>query len=74
MSYYDQIKGDIILEKLEQPDSSGGVGGDLKTVMTTTFLNAYPKAIGSVNLSSDNRNAYTTFNVEFTYESYTVEY
>jgi len=50
------------------------VGGNLKTVMTTTFLNAYPKAIGSVNLSSDNRNAYTTFNVEFTYESYTVEY
>jgi hypothetical protein len=74
MSYYDQIKGDIILEKLEQPDVSGGVGGSLKTVMTTTFLNAYPKAIGNVSLASDNRDSYTTFNVEFTYESYTVEY
>jgi hypothetical protein len=74
MSYYDQIKGDIVLEKLENPDVSGGVGGDLKTVMTTTFLNAYPKAIGNVQLASDNINGYTTFNVEFTYESYTVEY
>jgi hypothetical protein len=42
--------------------------------MTTTFLNAYPKAMGNVQLASDSRDSYTTFNVEFTYESYTVEY
>ena len=77
MSYYDQIKGDIVLEKLENPDVSGALGvggGPLRTVMRTTFLNAYPKAIGNVQLSSDARDSYTTFNVEFTYESYTVDY
>ena len=67
----NQIKGDIILEKLENPDVAGGT---LRTVMRTTFLNAYPKAIGNIQLASDNFNGYTTFNVEFTYESYTVEY
>jgi len=74
MNYYDQIKGDIQLIKLENPSSTGGGGGgDLEEVMTVNFINAYPKALGAIALSSENRNAYTTFTVEFQYESYTVD-
>ena len=74
MNYYDQIKGDIQLIKLENPDNGGRGGGNLKEVLTVNFVNAYPKALGAVALSSENRNAYTTFTVEFQYESYTTEY
>ena len=52
----------------------GGSGGDLKEVLTVNFINAYPKAIGAVQLSSENRNAFTTFQVEFNYESYTTDH
>ena len=75
MNYYDTIKGDIKLIKLENPDEAGrGGGGNLKEVLTVNFVNAYPKAIGAVALSSENRNAFTTFSVEFQYESYTTQY
>ena len=74
MQFYDQIKGDIQLIKQENPDKSGGAGGDLKEVLTVNFINAYPKAVGAVQLSSENRNAFTTFQVEFNYESYTTDH
>lgn len=75
MQYYKQIVGDIQLVKLENPpNSGGGVGEQLQEVLRVKFINAFPKAIGAVNLSSENRNNFTTFNVEFNYESYSTEY
>ena len=71
LRYYKEIVGDIELEKQEFPNSSGG---ELKTPLKVKFLNCYPKSIGPIQLRSDARDAFVTFNVEFNYETYTTEF
>ena len=68
LRYYDDIIGDIELEKQEF------AGESLKTPLRVKFLNAYPKAIGPIALKSDAFNQYTTFNVQFNYEAYTTDF
>jgi hypothetical protein len=68
LKYYDDIVGDIELEKIEFSNQS------LKTPLRVKFLNAYPKAIGPITLRSDQPNTYTTFNVQFNYEAYTTQF
>ena len=41
--------------------------------MKVTLLNAFPINIGEVSLDSTQIDQYTTFQAQFTYESYTVE-
>ena len=76
LRYYKQIIGDIELEKLEFPDSvnGGGGGGELKKPLKVKFLNAYIKSLGPIQLRSDARDSFLTFNVEFNYETYTTEF
>ena len=71
LRYYDQIVGDIELEKQEFPDDGTG---DLKTPLKVKFLNCYPKSIGPIALRSDQPNTFTTFNVQFNYEAYVTEF
>ena len=71
LNYYKQIVGDIELEKQEFPNSSDG---ELKTPLKVKFLNAYIKSLGPIQLRSDARDAFVTFNVEFNYETYTTEF
>ena len=76
LRYYDRIVGDIELEKQEFPNSvnGGGGGGQLKTPLKVKFLNSYIKSLGPIQLRSDARDAFLTFNVEFNYETYTTEF
>lgn len=71
LKYYKQIVGDIELEKQEFPDSGDG---ELKTPLKVKFLNAYIKSLGPIQLRSDARDQFLTFNVEFNYETYTTEF
>lgn len=74
LKYFNDIIGDIELIKLENPESQQGGGGQqLREVMKVKFLDAYIKAIGSINLASNAFNTYTTFKVEFNYRSFTTE-
>ena len=68
LKYYDDIVGDIELEKLEFGSNT------LKTPLKVKFLNAYPKSIGPITLSTDQPNTYTTFQVTFNYEAYTTQF
>ena len=74
INYYDTVTGDIRLEKLELPEGGTLGGGDYRTVLSVTFVNAYIKALGNVRLASDATNQYTNFTTEFEYERYTTEY
>ena len=77
MNYYDTFVQDMTLHKLELPNSNGGILGALdpnanyKRVLSVDFVKAYPISISAINLSSESRDAFTTFSVSFTYESYT---
>jgi len=75
LKYFKEITGDIELEKLEFPDSvnAGFGGGQLKKVLKVKFLDCYIKSIGPIALSTEQRDSYLTFNVEFNYQSYTTE-
>ena len=68
LRYYKQIVGDIELEKQEF------AGESLKTPLKVKFLNCYPKSIGPIQLRSDARDSFVTFNVEFNYEAYVTEF
>ena len=81
LKYFSEIVGDIKLTKLEFPNNlsigglgSGAAGGSYKEVVTTTFLNAYPKSVGAISLASDAQGQYTTFKVELNYETYSQEF
>lgn len=82
MEYYNEYVRDFSLLKLEY---SNGIDVDrftgeeeqlvgYRNVMKVTFLNAYPVAISQINMSSDAFNAFTTYQVSFSYESYNVQY
>lgn len=79
MQYYDTFTSDMEMLKLELPDDARGITGsaepnaNLKEVLKITFIKAYPINIGAVALASDAIDTYTTFDVSFTYESYTLD-
>ena len=79
MNYSETYVADITITKLEQSNTQFGTLGLLdpnanyKKVMKVTLLNAYPINIGEVSLDSTQIDQYTTFQTQFTYESYTVE-
>lgn len=78
MSYYNDFVEDMELIKLELsgnqllslgfPESNA----DYKEALRVKFINAFPINIGEVKLSSDAQNQFTTFSVQFAYESYQV--
>ena len=72
MNYYDSFVGNIVVTKLEQPDSQEGDNNDYKEPLRWTFNNAYPVVVGDIALASDAYDTPTTFDVSFTYESYSV--
>lgn len=72
MNYYFSFVGNIVVTKLEQPDNTDGDNIRYKEPLTWTFNNAYPVSVGDIALASDAIDAPTTFDVSFTYESYSV--
>ena len=81
MNYYNSFVGDIQLAKLEFPDDDFRLGqsqnqyiGEYKEVFTTHFINAYPINIGEIRMGSDMFDQATEFVVDFTYESYHLDY
>lgn len=84
MAYQNTYVKDFSLSKLEY---ANGIDVDqffdedrnrqlvgYRTVMKVNFIRAYPVAINAVNLSSENRDMFTTFQVDFNYESYNLQY
>ena len=82
MEFYNNYVEDFSLTKLEYSngidvdnftnDSSQLVG--YRQVLKVNFINAYPVAINAINLAADSYNAFTTFQVDFSYESYNLQY
>ena len=74
MRYYDQFTADMQIIKLEH--TGAAVAGQIgyKEVMEVNFINAYPISIGAINLDSNATDTFTTFQIDFTYESYSVNY
>lgn len=78
MNYYNNIVSNIELTKLELPNSPKTTyqGPDLnqyyKSPIKVNFINAYPIKIGELNLQSDASQQPVIWNIDFTYESYTI--
>ena len=78
MDYYSEYVLDMELVKLEQGKSPEEVSGDTDEKIYTTplkikFLNAYPVSVGAIALASSDYDQFTSFSVDFSYESYSVE-
>lgn len=79
MNYSSTYVEDMQLIKYELPDGqSTGFGfgfdtAEYKKVLTVNFINAFPIQISQVNLNTETTNTVTEFNIDFTYESYTLE-
>ena len=78
LKYYKQIVGDIELTKLEFPNNTsvaglGAGGGNLKEVLKVRFINSYIMSVGPIQLSSERRDSFVTFPLEFHYESFTTD-
>ena len=73
--YYNNIVGDIELTKLEMPDSPevGAGGTELKESLKVKFLNSYIMSLGPIELSSERKNSFLTFQIQFHYESFTTD-
>jgi hypothetical protein len=79
MRYYNTYTRDMELIKLEFPgegneDLSSEREDKLTEAMRVNFLNAYPVSIGQVALSTEQTDTVTQFQVQFTYESYNINY
>ena len=78
MNFYEDYVQDMQLHKLEQPNNLLGALGapdllaNYKRVMTVDFTNAYPIRIGEISLNTETKDSYTSYQVDFTYESYSV--
>ena len=78
MNYSSTFVSDIEIIKLEQPDNLEGILGsqdpnaNYKEVLKVTLLNAFPTNISSIDLGSDQSDAITSFQAQFSYESYTI--
>ena len=82
MQYYNTFVGDIQLAKLEFPETSERQGafsdpayiGEYKEAFRVHFINAYPINLGEIVMGSDMTDTFTEFKVDFTYESYHLDY
>ncbi len=82
MRFYNTYVGNIQLIKLEFPDTSarGSSQNDrfytkeYKEVFRVHFINAYPINLGEIRLGSDLYDTKTEYKVDFTYESYHLDY
>lgn len=82
MQYYNTYVGDIQLIKLEFPEGSerGSDGFDpayvkeYREAFRVHFINAYPINLGEIVMGSDMFDQMTEFKVDFTYESYHLDY
>ena len=78
MRYYNTYTADMELLKLEFPAEAGDLSSSredkLQETMKVNFINAYPIAIGQVALNTEQINSFTQFQVQFTYESYSISY
>ena len=78
LKYYTNIVGDIELTKLEMPDNAqlsglGSGGGQLKESLKVKFINCYIMSLGPIELSSERKNSFLTFQIQFHYESFTTD-
>lgn len=81
MNYYNSYVANIQLTKLEFPDTDDRTGvndnfyvKEYKEAFTTHFINAYPINVGEIRMGSDMFDTATEFVVDFTYESYHLDY
>jgi len=75
MNYYNTYVEDMQLVKLEQKkrkDMNGEKDEEYREVLEVNFINAYPVGIGRVSLGSDTTDSTLQFEIEFNYESYTI--
>ncbi len=76
LNYYDNYVEDITLIKLEQPndpeDDEVNEEG-YKEALKVKFINSYPVNLGQIELNSEGFNQAVRFNVDFTYESYSLD-
>ena len=81
MSYYDTFVGDIEVYKYELPNGTkidrmienGKINtAGYKVPIGWRFYSAYPINIGALDLASDATDQALTFDIDFTYESYSV--
>ena len=79
MNYYQTYVKDMEIVKLEQPGVQSNQGSstredNLEEVMKATFINAFPIALSEINLDTNGKDQIVSFNVAFTYESYSLSY
>ena len=82
MAYQNSYVENFSLSKLEYAsgiDVDRFTGRDqqligYRSVLKVNFIRAFPVAINAVNLNTDSRNTFTTFKVDFSYESYNLQY
>jgi len=67
ISYYSSITRPIILKKLEQ---SGGP--TYFEPLEVIFNNSYPVRVGEISLNTDGIDSFVEFNVDFTYDTFTL--
>ena len=80
LRYYKTFVSDMYLSKLELPSNIKNVGtfsdslvnAGYREVLRFSFVNVYPTRIGPVTLDSSASDTYSTFNVDLTYETYTI--
>ena len=76
MKYYDTYTFDLTLTKLEYPDARNpGLEGNLtdapyREVEKFVFMNAFLTRIQSIDLNTEAQNSYTSFSVDFSFETY----
>ena len=69
MSYYDTVKRQITLKKLEY----GGEQENYFQPFSIEFNDAFPVRLGALELDTESRDQLMMFNVDFTYENYTID-
>ena len=80
MAFYRRIVAPITIAKLEGPSTQRGIPpfsgpsyeNQYAKVLEFEFINAFPMALGSIDLGSDRTDSYATFDVSFMYESYSM--
>ena len=68
VSYYDTVKRQITLNKFEY-----GEGEGYYQPFSVVFNDAFITRLGVLQLSSEQRDSFMEFNVDFTYENYTID-
>jgi len=79
MRYYKTYVSDMYLSKLEYPANvttanfeGSVVNAGYQEILRFNFVNVYPTRIGQVTLDQSSSDTYSTFNVDLTYETYSV--